>query len=181
MVNRNRLLLAGFMAILAAGAWIPPFAVEFLQIGGADFRLHRDSTRHNRRRRLHGSLLLWNYYWRHCSRQNRIWQTRRRRVFIPCHFGGRHFYGDERHAPEIQAYNYLFWGMFLFAVANGTLEEVANPLVATLFPENRTHYLNILHASWPLGLILGAAAGPSWADLMVGRGNGSSRSISFRQ
>jgi len=47
------------------------------------------------------------------------------------------------------AYNYLFWGMFIFAYANGTLEAVANPLVSTLYPENRTHYLNILHASWP--------------------------------
>jgi MFS family permease len=56
-------------------------------------------------------------------------------------------------------YLYLFWGSFLFAVANGTLEAVANPLVATLFPHNRTHYLNILHASWPLGLVLGGALG----------------------
>ena len=53
----------------------------------------------------------------------------------------------------------LFWGTFLFAVANGTLEAVANPLVATLFPHNRTHYLNILHASWPAGLIIGGALG----------------------
>ena len=45
--------------------------------------------------------------------------------------------------------------MFLFAYANGTLEAVANPLVATAFPENRTHYLNILHASWPAGLVIG--------------------------
>ncbi len=57
------------------------------------------------------------------------------------------------------AYNYLFWGTFIFAVANGTLEAVANPLVATLFPNNRTHYLNILHASWPAGLVLGGALG----------------------
>jgi hypothetical protein len=28
------------------------------------------------------------------------------------------------------AYNFLFWGMFIFAYANGTLEAVANPLVA---------------------------------------------------
>jgi MFS family permease len=56
-------------------------------------------------------------------------------------------------------YNYLFWGTFIFAVANGTLEAVANPLVATLFPNNRTHYLNILHASWPAGLVLGGIAG----------------------
>ncbi|HEY2574153.1 MAG TPA: MFS transporter [Verrucomicrobiaceae bacterium] len=53
------------------------------------------------------------------------------------------------------AYNCLKWGMFVFAYANGTLEAVANPLVATLFPQNRTHYLNILHASWPLGMVIG--------------------------
>src|SRR2546430_5573588 len=57
------------------------------------------------------------------------------------------------------AYSLLYWGTFIFAVANGTLEAVANPLVATLFPHNRTHYLNILHASWPAGLALGSAAG----------------------
>jgi len=45
-----------------------------------------------------------------------------------------------------------------FAYANGTLEAVANPLVATTFPEKRTHYLNILHASWPLGMVVGAVA-----------------------
>lgn len=61
----------------------------------------------------------------------------------------------------------LFCGTFTFSLANGTLEAVANPLVATLFPENRTHYLNILHASWPLGMILGAVitllVGTSWS------------------
>jgi DHA2 family metal-tetracycline-proton antiporter-like MFS transporter len=53
------------------------------------------------------------------------------------------------------AFVYLWLGAFLFAIANGTLEAVANPLVATLFPKNRTHYLNILHASWPAGMVLG--------------------------
>ena len=57
------------------------------------------------------------------------------------------------------AYNLLYWGTFIFAVANGTLEAVANPLVATLFPNNRTHFLNILHASWPAGLVLGGMVG----------------------
>ena len=48
---------------------------------------------------------------------------------------------------------------FVFALANGTLEAVANPLVSTLFPKNRTHYLNILHASWPAGLVIGGLVG----------------------
>ena len=57
------------------------------------------------------------------------------------------------------SYRLLYWGTFIFAVANGTLEAVANPLVATLFPNNRTHFLNILHASWPAGLVLGGVVG----------------------
>jgi MFS family permease len=59
----------------------------------------------------------------------------------------------------------LFWGMFMFAIGNGICEAVANPLVATLFPKNRTHYLNILHAGWPAGLVIGA----SCSFFMVGK------------
>ena len=50
----------------------------------------------------------------------------------------------------------LYWGMFMFALANGLCEAAINPLVATLYPTQKTHYLNILHAGWPGGLILGA-------------------------
>ena len=64
------------------------------------------------------------------------------------------------------AFGYLFWGTFIFAVANGTLEAVANPLVSALFPENRTHYLNILHASWPAGLVIGSVMGWILGDQM---------------
>jgi MFS family permease len=62
-------------------------------------------------------------------------------------------------AKGATAYQSLYWGMFIFAYANGTLEAVANPLVATLYPNNRTHFLNILHASWPAGLVIGSALG----------------------
>ena len=57
------------------------------------------------------------------------------------------------------AYMFLYLGTFIFSLANGTLEAVANPLVSTLFPRNRTHYLNILHASWPAGLVIGGLIG----------------------
>lgn len=49
----------------------------------------------------------------------------------------------------------LYVGMFMFAVGNGLCEGVINPLVATLYPNQKTHYLNILHAGWPAGLIIG--------------------------
>src|SRR5580658_324361 len=52
----------------------------------------------------------------------------------------------------------LIVGMFFFAMGNGLCEGVANPLVASLFTKDKAKYLNILHAGWPGGLILGAAA-----------------------
>ncbi len=56
------------------------------------------------------------------------------------------------------AFQCLFWGMFVFALGNGLCEAVVNPLTATLFPKNKTHFLNILHAGWPAGLVLGGLA-----------------------
>jgi MFS family permease len=52
-------------------------------------------------------------------------------------------------------YTTLYLGMTLFALANGTCEAVINPMAATLYPKQKTHYLNILHAGWPAGLIFG--------------------------
>jgi len=49
----------------------------------------------------------------------------------------------------------LYFGAFAFALANGVCESVINPLVATLYSDKKTHYLNILHAGWPAGLIVG--------------------------
>ena len=73
---------------------------------------------------------------------------------------------------QATAYLFLYIGTFVFALANGTLEAVANPLVSTLFPSNRTHYLNILHASWPAGLVVGGLIG--W---ILGEGMGVSWKI----
>lgn len=53
----------------------------------------------------------------------------------------------------------LSFGALLFSLANGTCESVINPLTATLYPRNKTHWLNILHAGWPGGLVLGALIG----------------------
>ena len=59
---------------------------------------------------------------------------------------------------QAAAYMCLKWGQILFSVGNGLAEAVVNPLVATCFPKNRTHYLNILHAGWPAGLVIGSLA-----------------------
>ncbi len=57
------------------------------------------------------------------------------------------------------AYACLYLGALAFSLANGTCEAVINPLTATLFPNNKTHWLNILHAGWPAGLVLGGLLG----------------------
>jgi len=63
-------------------------------------------------------------------------------------------YGDGSAGNEA-AFWMLYVGMFMFAFAWGICEAIINPLTATLYPEDKTHYLNILHAGWPGGLILG--------------------------
>lgn len=45
--------------------------------------------------------------------------------------------------------------VFIFSICNGLYEGVINPLVGQLYPENQTHYLNVLHAGWPGGMALG--------------------------
>ncbi len=64
------------------------------------------------------------------------------------------------------AYWCLYWGTFLFAVGNGVCESVINPLVATLFPKEKTHYLNILHAGWPGGMIVGGLLSIAFHDIV---------------
>lgn len=51
----------------------------------------------------------------------------------------------------------VLWGsMFTVGLAHGLVEAVINPLAATLYPEQKTHKLNVLHAWWPGGLVLGS-------------------------
>jgi DHA2 family metal-tetracycline-proton antiporter-like MFS transporter len=49
----------------------------------------------------------------------------------------------------------LYWGTFAVALANGTVEAFINPVVATVFSREKAKWLNILHAGWPLGMVLG--------------------------
>lgn len=58
---------------------------------------------------------------------------------------------------------YIYWilwgGMLSVGLAHGLVEAVINPLAATLYPDDKTHKLNVLHAWWPGGLILGGLIG----------------------
>jgi len=54
-----------------------------------------------------------------------------------------------------QGYWALYIGTLVMALGNGAVEAAANPLVATLFREDKSRWLNRVHAAWPGGLIAG--------------------------
>lgn len=63
--------------------------------------------------------------------------------------------GDALHAAQERGYNLLYWGSIILGLGNGTVEAFINPVVATLFRNEKTKWLNILHAGWPGGLVFG--------------------------
>jgi MFS family permease len=52
-------------------------------------------------------------------------------------------------------YTGLYLGTFVFALAVGAIEAAVNPVIATIYSQSKTHHLNMLHAGWPGGLVLG--------------------------
>ncbi len=52
-----------------------------------------------------------------------------------------------------------FWALFistlLIGIANGTVEAACNPLVTTLYPDNKTTKLSHFHLWFPAGIVLG--------------------------
>jgi putative membrane-bound dehydrogenase-like protein len=56
-----------------------------------------------------------------------------------------------------------FWilmaGAATLAMGNGMIEVAGNPLVAALYPEDKTTKLNLFHAFFPIGIILGGVIG----------------------
>ena len=63
--------------------------------------------------------------------------------------------GDALAKAQESAYNYLYIGSIILGLGNGTVEAFINPVVATMFQKEKTKWLNILHAGWPGGLVLG--------------------------
>lgn len=52
------------------------------------------------------------------------------------------------------AFQMVYWGSLVVALANGAVEAFINPVVATMFDKEKTKWLNILHAGWPAGLVV---------------------------
>lgn len=73
--------------------------------------------------------------------------------------------GPELAAAQAKGYSLLYWGSIILAFGNGTVEAFINPVVATMFNRDKTKWLNILHAGWPGGLVLGGLLTIALADV----------------
>jgi MFS family permease len=62
----------------------------------------------------------------------------------------------------------LLASTLLIGLSNGTVEAVINPLIATMYPEEKTHKLNVLHAWWPGGLVIGGLVAYALGELGFG-------------
>jgi MFS family permease len=63
----------------------------------------------------------------------------------------------------------LYWGFLAMGLSQGIVEGVINPLATTIYPDKKGKMLNVLHAWWPGGMIIGGLlaffmtkAGVSW-------------------
>ncbi|MBV1901185.1 MAG: MFS transporter [Kordiimonadaceae bacterium] len=71
-------------------------------------------------------------------------------------------------------YSAIWAGMLLSGIGWGGVEATINPMTTALYPEEKTHRLNVLHAWWPAGIIVGGllgvglgSMGASWQLLIL--------------
>ncbi len=53
----------------------------------------------------------------------------------------------------------LFLATVFMGIGNGMVEAVCNPLVASMYPKQKTKMLNRFHLWWPSGIVIGSIAG----------------------
>jgi len=58
-------------------------------------------------------------------------------------------------------------GLLLTGLGWGAVEAGSNPMVAAIYPEEKTHRLNLLHAWWPAGIVAGGLLGLVFGALHV--------------
>jgi len=63
--------------------------------------------------------------------------------------------GADLLTAQKRGYELLYWGSIILGLGNGTVEAYINPVVATMFNKDKSKWLNILHAGWPAGLVMG--------------------------
>ncbi len=67
--------------------------------------------------------------------------------------------------PAVEAV--VLASLLLTGLGWGAVEAAANPMVAALYPEEKTHRLNVLHAWWPAGIVVGGLLGVAIAHFSL--------------
>ncbi len=62
----------------------------------------------------------------------------------------------------------LFFSTLLIGIANGTVEAACNPLVTTLYPDNKTTKLNHFHLWFPGGIVIGTLISFYFSKMEIG-------------
>ena len=76
--------------------------------------------------------------------------------------------GADRLASGPGAVTIVGIGMFINGFGWGCSETVINPLTTAIYPEDKVHRLNVLHAWWPFGMIVGGLLGYSASKIGLG-------------
>jgi hypothetical protein len=71
-------------------------------------------------------------------------------------------------AQGAAVYRVIWFGMVVTGIGWGLVETVINPLTTTLYPNDKTERLNILHAWWPGGIIMGGLIGLAIGAMNIG-------------
>jgi MFS family permease len=64
-------------------------------------------------------------------------------------------------------YPLVLAGLLATGLGWGAVEAGSNPMVAAIYPEEKTHRLNILHAWWPAGIVVGGLLGIALGALHI--------------
>jgi len=76
--------------------------------------------------------------------------------------------GEALKLAQAKGVKLLTIGSIILGLGNGTVEAYINPVVTTMFNKDKVKWLNILHAGWPAGLVMGGlctialASNPDW-------------------
>ncbi len=84
------------------------------------------------------------------------------RLAAACHIGG----------TLLTIFAPSFWivvfATFVIGAGNGLVEAVCNPLIATIYPEDKTHKLTLFHAWFPGGIVIGGVLAYVFSEIGLG-------------
>jgi predicted MFS family arabinose efflux permease len=147
-VNASRLFVGSCVALIAT-------SVAFATVGAIMLALKRDFVLTNEEVGLIGGAALWGFAVSQVV-FSPFADTLGMRALLRLSFVG-HLLGS-----LVMVFATGFWTLFsgalIIAMANGLVEAACNPLVAALYPDNKTVKLNRFHVWFPGGVVIGGLA-----------------------